>query len=423
MKSLFLLLAVLLGSVSFAIMAHRYPGYVLIDVNGWTIEANLVLVGVLLVASFFLLHLVLRIGSGLAKVPTGVRYWKSRRMVEKVNQSLMLGLIKLAECKWQDAEQQLLRYAEHSTTPLLNYLAAARAAQEQDAFERRDQYLNLAHQSMPQAKVAIGLTQAQLQLAQQQREQALATLRRLQQIEPRNEKVLKTLARLYRDLGDWDNLIQLCGLLRKNRALPEDQLNPLEKTAYLHLLQQAGLRNLPVQDTWYRLPSSFQADNELLTCYVEQLIAQNSSDLAEPLIRNALKRHWNEALVFYYGRIQGADSRQQLIFAESLLPRHEKDSLLLLTLGRLCIRNALWGKARTYLEASIGETPRAEAYAELGRLLEQIGERDKAMEYYRSGLLCVPGCAKVESANITTGVRQSLETKPAPKRLLRQSQP
>ena len=395
-------------------MAHRYPGYVLIDVNGWTIEANLMLLAAAIVVCFVLLYFLLRIWANLAQVPSGVRFWQSRRMVEKVEQSLMVGLIKLAECKWQEAEQQLLRYVEQAKTPLLNYLAAARAAQELGAFERRDKYLNLAHQSMPEAKVAVGLTQAELQLGQQQKEQALATLRHLQQLDPRNVKVLKTLARLYRDLADWDNLIQLCAQLRKHKAFPEEQLNLLEKSAYLQLLQQAGQRDRPVQETWYRIPANLQSDDEMLIGYIEQLIRQHSSDIAEPLIRNALKRRWNDTLLALYGRIQSADIQQQLSFAETLLDQHENDPTLLLTLGRLCVRNALWGKARTYLEASIGILPRAEAFAELGRLLEQMGEHDKAMQYYRQGLLSVPGC---DSTSVKG--RPELAHKGSPKLLAR----
>lgn len=65
--------------------------------------------------------------------------------------------------------------------------------------------------------------------------------------------------------------------------------------------------------------------------------------------------------------------------------------MLLLALGRLSLRNRLWGKARSYLEASIGASPRSAAYGELGRLLEQLGEQEAAREHYRKGLeLLVP---------------------------------
>jgi len=397
MKKLVRLIIVLFAAVAFVIVANRYPGYVLIDVNGLTIEANLILVIILLVVLFIASHYALRLFSGISAVPQGLRFWQNRRQAEKADQNLMLGLIKLAECKWSEAEQLLSRFSQNARTPLLNYLAAARAAHELGAYDRRDQYMKLAHQSMPEAQIAVGLTQAELLLAQDQKEQALATLRHLQSVDPKNVKVLRTLGRLYQQVGDWENLIAQCGLLRKYKAVAEEKIQRLEKMAYLSVMKAALQRQEPVQNTWYRLPKNLQQDEEVLTLYVEYLSEQNSDDIAEPLIRNYLKKKWNQNLILLYGTIQGADPQQQLSFAESLLEQQEKDAVLLLTLGRLCLRSSLWGKARNYLEAGIGASPSAEAYAELGRLLERLGEHDQAVEYYRRGLLAVPSCRRVIS--------------------------
>jgi len=395
MKKLMRFILVLFAAVVFVIFAKRYPGYVLIDVNGLTIEANLLLVIILLMLLFAALHYALRAFSGISQVPKGLRFWQNRRQAEKAEQNLMMGLIKLAECKWQEAEQLLSRSSQSSRTPLLNYLGAARAAHELGAYDRRDDYLNLGHQAMPEAQIAVGLTQAELLLSQDQREQALATLRHLQNVDPKNVKVLRSLAKLYQQVSDWENLISQCNLLRKYKAMAEDKIQHLEKQAYLSVMKTALLNKSPVQDVWYRLPKYLQQDQEVLTLYVEYLTEQNNNDIAEPLLRNFLKKKWNQNLVRLYGNIKGADPQQQLAFAESLLEQHEKDAVLLLTLGRVCLRSSLWGKARNYLEASIGAEPSAQAYAELGRLLENLGEDEKAKEYYRQGLLAVPSCSRV----------------------------
>jgi len=399
MKKLVRLIIVLFAAVTFVIIAKRYPGYVLIDVSDWTIEANLILVIVAIVGLFIASHYALRLFSGVSALPKGLRFRQSRRQSEKADQNLVLGLIKLAECKWSEAEQLLNRFSHTARTPLLNYLGAARAAHELGAYDRRDQYLKLAHQAMPEAQIAVGLTQAELQLSQEQKEQALATLRHLQSVDPKNIKVLRSLGRLYQQLGDWENLIQQCQLMRKSKAVSEEKVQSLEKTAYLAVMKANVLRNEPVQNTWYRLPKNLQQDEEVLRLYVEYLTEQNSNDIAEPLIRNFLKKKWNQHLIKLYGIIRGADPQQQLSFAESLLEQQEKDAVLLLTLGRLCIRSSLWGKARNYLEASIGAAPSAEAYAELGHLLERLGERDAAMENYRRGLMAIPSCSHTAVAD------------------------
>ena len=59
---------------------------------------------------------------------------------------------------------------------------------------------------------------------------------------------------------------------------------------------------------------------------------------------------------------------------------------LLLALGRMCARQRLWGKAQSYLEASLGLAQSQAAHLELARLLEQLGQTDAANQHYRAAV-------------------------------------
>ena len=65
--------------------------------------------------------------------------------------------------------------------------------------------------------------------------------------------------------------------------------------------------------------------------------------------------------------------------------------MLLLTLGRLSLRNQLWGKGREYFEhalrSSKSVTLTAEISAELGRLLEYLGEHERSLVCYQQAML------------------------------------
>ena len=87
-----------------------------------------------------------------------------------------------------------------------------------------------------------------------------------------------------------------------------------------------------------------------------------------------------------YGLVEGPDATKQLKRAEAWLSKHGDDPDLLLAAARLCLRNELWGKARSYLETVIALRPTPEAYQEYGRLLTQLGETDAAADAYRDGL-------------------------------------
>ena len=123
----------------------------------------------------------------------------------------------------------MIQALPNTDTPLLNYLTAARAAQKMGDSKLRDHYLREAQHSMPDAKIAVELTQAQLQLANNQWEQALATLRHLHDLAPHHPYVLKLLMNLYKEIRDWPQLIAILPDLRKNKLFLIRFLNNYNK--------------------------------------------------------------------------------------------------------------------------------------------------------------------------------------------------
>ena len=398
MMLLLLGLVTLASAVAAALWIMEDPGYVLISAGPWTVETTLVIGVVIVILAFIAAYFIVRLAIIAFGLPSGLREWSRNQRERKAQNSLAEGLTALAEGDWRNAERRVVRFAKGSRSPLLNYLTAARAAQEQGAEDRRDHYLTLAYEHAPTARIAVGLTQAELQLRHHQREQALASLRHLQQLAPKHPRVLSALANLYRELGDWENFLELLPILRKRGTLPAQELDQMARQAYVAQLT-SGDRG--VHEIWSRIPKAFQGDADVLAVFVEQLMKQGDSDLAEPLLRQALKRQRNDCLMLLYSKVDCADPCGQLAHAESWLAGHKQDSVNLLTAGRLALRCKLWGKARGYLEASVGIRPSAEAYNELGNLLEQLGEQKAALENYRRGLRLMPSCAKPVSVRVS----------------------
>ena len=388
MKRLFLLLLVLVAVVSGALLALRDTGYVLIRYGTLSVESSLTLAVLVIAVGFVVLYYLLRFIIGMLGLPRRMRDWRQRRQAQRARLSLQRGMIDLAEGHWEKAEKTLQK-VRHSDMPLLNYLAAARAAQQLGAHERRDEYLKLAHQSMPSADIAVGLAQAELQIGHHQLEQALATLTRLHGIAPKHGYVLKLLMRLYRELRDWERLRDLLPELRKRGVGSNAELDEIEIETHLALLEQsAQARDLSaLQLTWNRIARNVREQERVLCGYARHLIALEANAAAEPLIRDALKNRWSEELVYLYGTLAGPDPARQLANAEAWLKTQGKNPVLLLTLGRLSKRNHLWGKSRAYLEASLGIRPRPETYQELGGLLEQLKDKETALHCYRKGML------------------------------------
>ena len=85
-----------------------------------------------------------------------------------------------------------------------------------------------------------------------------------------------------------------------------------------------------------------------------------------------------------YGECLGTDALAQIERAEKWLKSRPGDRALLLTLGRLCLHQELWGKAQSYLEASLSAQPSRSAHIALAQLFERIGKAAEANRHYRA---------------------------------------
>jgi HemY protein len=385
MKLLIKIILVALLGVGLALLASQDTGYVLIARSPWVIEISLTLFIVILLASFAIAYYLIRFLVNSWSLSRRVHNWRERRSAMRARKSLNKGLLELAQRHWGKAEKLLTEHVEHSESPLLNYLAAASAAQEQGADARRDQFLSRAHESMPGADVAVGLTQADLQLRHGQLEQALATLMHLRSLAPKHPHVLKLLMRLYSELHDWESLHTLMPELRKRKVSDEATLDAIEAKVYGELLN-ATAEQPRLQALWQQVPRRLRYDVTLLQAYVRGLLRFNADETAVTVLRDALKKKWDHKLLRLYAQCRAADVVRQLSWAEQWSAEHGKDPVLLEVLGQLAVRNQLWGKARAWFEASLGQSPQPHTYQALGELLERLEEPERAAECYRKGI-------------------------------------
>jgi len=387
-KLLVVIITLVFAATLITLYAMENPGYVLIARAPWSIEMSLTLFIPLMVAAFFLLYLFLFLVIRLWRIPRDVGRWRVRRHAREARGALIQGLTSLAESNWVEAEARLLAGMRHGDTPLLNYLGAAIACEGQGNIEKRDEYLALAHKNATQYDLAIGMTQAHLQHQAHQLEQSLATLNELRSIAPKHRQVLKLLAQVYRELRDWTGLIDLIPDLRQHYAMTAEEIEALELQAHRELLKLSLPSGSPgvLEKAWNAVPKSLRRHPALVAIYARQLIQQNESVRAESVLRAAIEDGWDPALVELYGLAAGANSAEQLETAEGWLPAHGEDPKLPLTLARLAQRNHQEAKARAYYEKCLALRGPAEAYRELGELLERSGDKEQAISYYRRGL-------------------------------------
>ncbi len=380
---------ILFAAIIAGVQLNKDPGYVLIAINNWTIESTLWVMIFGLILLFLVVYFVLRISYKIWRTPLSYQKWRAKRRAQKAQAITRKGLIEYSEGYWQKAKNHLIQALPNTDTPLLNYLTAARAAQKMGDSQLRDNFLREAQQSVPEAKIAVELTQAQLQLANHQWEQALATLRHLQDIAPRHPYVLKLLMQLYQNVRDWPQLIALFPDLKKYKVIDQQEFSVLQHNTYLQALVDLTKQDqLEAATTLFNsLPKALLMTPAIVAQYTHILLKNNEFSTAKNLLQNCLRKDFSPELITLYSALPHDEG--QLIFAESLLKKNAHSAVLYLSLGQLCIKNQLWGKAKHYLEQSNEIEPSPLAYMTLGTLHEKLGNSGLACSSYKQGLKLV----------------------------------
>ncbi len=384
---------IFLGVLSAALLwvmyaLHSNPGVAEISWGTQHIQmktAMLVFYIFLLFALFYFTINVLEKMFGLHK-----RFYRLRdfRLHQKAARHLNQGLIQLTEGHWDKAEKLLTEYAERSETPLLNYLGAARAAHMLEATERRDDLLKKAIESDSRAHIAVGVSQAEMQLATEQLEQAYATLHNLRRKAPKNAYVLKLLAKVLYRQKNWEALLDLIPDLQKQNLFNSDNMLAVKAATLSGLFDKYAEQQQvdKLQAFWKKLPNVIRQQCDALCLYAKALHTAGADAQCAQFIQATLSKQWINELADLYGQLQHSQLNSAIQQAEKWLDQQADNPAILLLLARLHRQQQLWGVAKSYYEASLNQCPNTEAYLELAELLETMNEKDNAEQVYRIGL-------------------------------------
>lgn len=384
-----LLLTLVLGAgAALAYYLRADSGYVLVQYRGWVLETSvLVLLAAMLLGVPMSLYLLRGLVS-LLRLPMLVSGFRDRRRSERARDSFEQGLLKLLEGHWQQAEIELVRRAADHRASHLNYLAAARAAQHLGASERRDHYLDLAARDAPQLAFATGLTRAELQRERGEYAQARQTALRLREADPLHPYPVELLAECHYQLGEWPELYGLLTQTEKLHALTSEQQHRYLLRALIERMQAAvtDARLDDLRQLWEKTPAALRRELPLRRTYAHGLARLNAHAEAAALVANVLNEQWDAELATLYGELIANDPIGHLASIEQWLNQHGEQPELLVTAGRACLSNKLWGKSRSYLEAVIRLQPTPAAYLDLARLCEQTQAPEEAARLHRQGL-------------------------------------
>lgn len=352
------------------------PGYVLVRLRGWRVETTVVAAVLILLLAWALLTALWR----LLRWPFGAFSRRHRRVsLQRFGE----GLIALIEGRHGDAERDLNRASRLDSLRGPALLASAEAASRRGEHGRALEALSQASQSAPQAARVL---RARVLRGEGKPAEALALLA------PESDKGSLT-------PGGWRELALAalaCGDVRRAR----EALGPLQKSATLGSRAYAALEARVLTATlnaapdgaalntlWSQLPKAQRRVLAAIDAYARRASAFGLLLPAMDELESALRREWSPLLIETYGSLPGDDIEARLRRAEGWLDAHPNDATLLLTLGRMCVRLRLWGKARQYLDRSLALVPSMGAWEALGDTLAGQGDAAQAQRCYRNALM------------------------------------
>ena len=399
------IVAIFALAVALAVTIGSENGYVLLVYSTYRVELSIKLAVLLLFAGFFIAYVLIRLLVRTLRMPAQVREYRARRRREKAHSRFLEGLRMFFEGRYGKAEKAAAAAQEMGESPGLTSILAARSAHELKAFDKRDAYLNEAEKQAPEEKAALLMTQAELLVDQHRYQEALGVLDALNDSgSKKHVAALRLELEAQQRLKNWDQVLNLVAQLEKRGFLDADQARQLRLYATQENLKRHANDVAALQEYWRKIPTADKKLSGIAATAAGCFIALGGCRVAQEIIEQSLDTQWDSELICLYSECLGQDTLKQIERAETRLFDHPNDAYLLLTLGKLCAHQELWGKAQSYLEASVGVEPTVTAHRELAKLHEKIGQNEAADVQYRKSL----DLAVKQLRNVTGGRRKTV---------------
>ncbi|MGB7543661.1 MAG: heme biosynthesis protein HemY [Burkholderiales bacterium] len=384
MRGLLWLLAAFALAVALSLAMRANDGYALFVLHPWRVEISLNLLAILLLAAFGAGYLIVRAVSHTLRLPSHVRAFRARQHESKGRVAVLGAIQALFEGRFGRAEKLASRARELEVAPALASLIAARAAQRMRDFKRRDQWLERAKEDDGDWRLARQVVMAELLLEERRFDKARMVLRELHASGPKHIATLTLLLRAEQGLGNWSEVIRLAKLLEKRAAMPPEAIDGIRVNANIALLSRKTHDPADLARHWREVPEPERTHPKVAAAAARAFMQLGDCRTAHRLIGEALEREWHGELVLLYGECTDADALDRIERAERWLRERPDDAGLLLTLGRLCAQRELWGKAQSYLEASLAVQPTQAVHVALANLFDRIGRTEDANRHFRA---------------------------------------
>jgi len=386
MRFLFWFLLLAAAAVVVALAVKLNAGYALLVAPPYRIELSLNLLLVLLAGGFFSLYFVIRVIVRTTQMPRSVRVWRRQQKIDRARAKQDGAVVALLEGRYGKARQQAQEALAIPGSSGLNAIIAARAALDVRDFEGVESLLSRADAQMSSLAVPRLMLSAESALEQGEPQESLRVLNKLRKEAGMHTAALRLELRALQAARRWTDVPPLLDHLVRRKVFDLAQAEHVRISAQSEQLKVLAHDASGLRDYWARLPDAVKAHPTIARAAARSFMQLGGEREAADILAESLSREWDSDLVDLYGECHLSDATRQLEQAERWLPTHNQDAVLLRVLGTLCQRQQLWGKAQTYLEASLGVDNTWRAHLALGEMLGRQGRDAEANAHFVAAL-------------------------------------
>jgi HemY protein len=384
MRALVWLLLLAALAVGLSLAARYNDGYALFVLPPWRVEISLNLLLLLVVVGFVALYWFFRSFGALLRLPRQVREFRARRARGSAENTLHEGLRNFAEGRFSHALKSAEKVFDSGHALDIAALLAWRAAHALRDTPREALWRRRTIDYTDGSRTAVLMTEAELALDARDFDAALAALDRLAAAGGRHIGALRLALRAHQGRGNWREVARLTRQLEKHKALSGEQAAPLRRRAHIEVFKAIADDAKAIHAYWKEIAADDRLEPRLALEASRALVRAGDCAGAATLIEDVLDEQWDSSLIAAYAQCPGGDVLGRIAHCEKWLHERPRDAQLLLALGRLCRERQLWGKAQSYLEASIAVEATRAAHVELAQLLDSLEKSALAEPHYRA---------------------------------------
>lgn len=381
-----LLLAVIIFAgilIGPSLMGH--DTYVLIAVNGWTMETSLVVMIMMVILFYALLQFAEWALVNTIAMWGRTRHWFGWRKERIAQQKTLDGVLEFAAGHFSQAEQLSVTHVKHSKEPLLNYFTAINAAATQGKTEQRDDYIQQALEFAPD-NTALIATKLKFLVEAGDYENAKNWLELQSDKIAKHTDLLPLALKVREYFGEWEAVIDLYDAMLKHRLITPPEHQAQIRRSYAAKLSCLNTSNLETVTQGYKsIPRKYRNDIDIFCEYAKLVIKLDQATLIEKELFKRLTKQLSKNLLDV---ITLCPAKEASLWSGRLIgfENYHNNADFIDAIVTLSVLDRQWQIAKEWLLKSIQIEPSVLRYQKLAQIQQELGEGSGALDSFNKAL-------------------------------------